>query len=341
MMKKLNIITALILLFASALFGGEKKVLVEVLTNSHCPLCPPAHSAIDSYLQSANSDKIEYIYYHMSFPYPSDQLYQHNTPDATAKNNFYGPHSSTPKAYFDGTLVSNSYSNWGTSLDGLVAGESSFDISLSGNFTENDFTISAGVTLTGNISSSDLIINYVVVENVNYSGNNGISNHKNVMRKIVNPEGDPIELNLNEAKMFSTTIAKNGEWNTGKLKIIVFVQSKGSKEVFQSESISYSELNVTGIETENHISNSFKLNQNYPNPFNPTTTITYSVPKNGYVLLNVYDILGNEIQQLVNESKSAGSYSIKFDASNLANGVYYYQLRSGNFVQTRKMIFMK
>jgi Outer membrane protein Omp28/Secretion system C-terminal sorting domain len=343
-----NILTTIvsILLFTTLISAGERKVLVEVLTNSHCPLCPPAHSAIDSYLQSANGNKIEFIYYHMAFPYSSDQLYQHNTSDAAAKNSFYGPHSSTPKAYFNGTLVSNSYSNWGTSLNGLTAEESDIEISLSGNFTENDFTITADVSQTGDIGTSDLTINYVVVENLTYAGNNGINNHKNVMRKIVNPQGDQFAINLNETKSLSTTITKNENWETDNLKVIVFAQNKTNKQVLQSESISYSELILTGVEDKFIITDKFNLEQNYPNPFNPTTTISYSIPnvktlEASTVELIVYDVLGKEVITLVNKQQSSGTYQIVFDASKLSSGFYYYQLKAGNTIETKKMILLK
>lgn len=87
--------------------------------------------------------------------------------------------------------------------------------------------------------------------------------------------------------------------------------------------------------------NDFRLNQNHPNPFNPSTIINFEIPVQINVLLKVYDLLGNEITTLVNEEKPIGSYKIEFDASSLSNGVYFYRLQAGNFVQTRKMILMK
>ena len=98
----------------------------------------------------------------------------------------------------------------------------------------------------------------------------------------------------------------------------------------------------------------FSLEQNYPNPFNPSTKIKYTIPTSpssspfakgrnevGFVTLKVYDVLGKEIVTLVNEEKPSGHYEINFDASNLASGIYYYQLRAGEFVETKKMTLLK
>jgi len=85
----------------------------------------------------------------------------------------------------------------------------------------------------------------------------------------------------------------------------------------------------------------YRLEQNYPNPFNPTTNITYVLPKTENVSLKVYDVLGREVATLVNEVKPAGAYTVPFNASNLASGVYFYKLQAGSFVQTKKMMLVK
>ncbi len=86
---------------------------------------------------------------------------------------------------------------------------------------------------------------------------------------------------------------------------------------------------------------SFELFQNYPNPFNPTTAISYQVPNSGFVTLKVYDVLGREVRMLVNEEKTAGTYTANFSAGNLASGLYFYTLRAGNFNSTKKMLLVK
>ena len=96
----------------------------------------------------------------------------------------------------------------------------------------------------------------------------------------------------------------------------------------------------------------YYLHQNYPNPFNPITKIKYEIPLSppllkgeseagGFVNLKVYDVLGNEITTLVNEEKPAGIYEVEFDGVNLSNGVYFYQLTAGSFVETKKMVLLK
>ena len=89
------------------------------------------------------------------------------------------------------------------------------------------------------------------------------------------------------------------------------------------------------------IPDKFELAQNYPNPFNPKTTIQFSIPQRSRVILKVYDILGNELATLVNEEKNKGVYSVNFDASQLASGLYLYRIQAGSFVETKKMILIK
>ena len=98
-------------------------------------------------------------------------------------------------------------------------------------------------------------------------------------------------------------------------------------------------MNENGEEVA--IVNEYNLEQNFPNPFNPSTTIKFSVPTSDLVTLKVYDVLGNEVATLVNEQKAPGTYEVRFDAGNLATGIYIYTIKASNFTQTRKLILMK
>ena len=85
----------------------------------------------------------------------------------------------------------------------------------------------------------------------------------------------------------------------------------------------------------------FRVYDNYPNPFNPATTIQYDIPKNALVQVKVFDILGREVATLVNKKQAAGTYSINFDASNLANGIYIYKITADNYSSVKKMMLLK
>lgn len=91
----------------------------------------------------------------------------------------------------------------------------------------------------------------------------------------------------------------------------------------------------------NGIPSEYKLYQNYPNPFNPATTINYDLPAGGFVRLVVYDILGKEIDVLVNEKQNTGKYKVIWDASNYPSGMYFYKLMTDNYSETKKMVFVK
>jgi hypothetical protein len=342
-MRKIKILSISLIFFSAAVFGSPRKVLVEMLTNSHCTVCPPAHATLSQYNQTnPNSEKLNYIFYHVSFPYPADPLYQHNTADPTARNSFYGNSSSTPVTFIDGTVQDRTYNQYAGRLDARLAIDSPYEIILSGTKNEGSFKIKADVTQTAEVSQSDLSIFFVVTEDVDYQGNNGVSPQPNVMRKIVPASsGEPYSSSINETKNIEKTIQLNGEWIPEKIKVVVFIQSSGTKEIFQSETIEYNSLSVTSIKNENKLPKSFSLAQNFPNPFNPSTVIEYSIPKEEFVSIKVYNILGKEITTLVNEKKSAGNYEIRFDAGSLPNGVYLYKLIAGNFVETRKMILIK
>ena len=100
-------------------------------------------------------------------------------------------------------------------------------------------------------------------------------------------------------------------------------------------------VNIVSVEEDNQLPVVFSMEQNYPNPFNPNTKIKYSIPDLSFVTLRIYDVLGNEITTLVNEEKPVGSYEVEFDATSLSSGVYFYRMKAGSLVETKKMVLMK
>jgi hypothetical protein len=123
-------------------------------------------------------------------------------------------------------------------------------------------------------------------------------------------------------------------------RYVKFSVTPGSEWTFDDE---YEVRNgsSTGVNTEPVIPKEYSISQNYPNPFNPSTVINFQITQRGHVSLKVFNILGKEIAALVNEEKPAGSYSVNFNASSIPSGVYFYQIKSGSYSATKKMILMK
>jgi len=141
----------------------------------------------------------------------------------------------------------------------------------------------------------------------------------------------------------------------GRLSSIFFINDTMGWAVGDSGKILFTENGgVTSVEEDVISPFNFYLSQNYPNPFNPVTKIKFTIPtppissplvkgrtKEGFVTLKVYDILGREIATLVNEEKPAGEYEVEFNAANPPSGIYFYQLKAGEFSETKKMILLK
>ena len=109
------------------------------------------------------------------------------------------------------------------------------------------------------------------------------------------------------------------------------------KQIDFDGSFEYSNI----VEVEVMITKDYSLSQNYPNPFNPATLISFSIPNDEFVSLRIYDVLGREFAQIINERRSAGTYQIEFNGAALNSGVYYYTLTAGSYTETKKMMIIK
>ncbi len=141
-----------------------------------------------------------------------------------------------------------------------------------------------------------------------------------------------------------------GNGNSNSTKSYSFTDDFSVTPTIQSDKISYKLKQIDNegqftyssiIEVDLGIPQEFSLSQNYPNPFNPSTTIKYSIPVSNVVSLKVFDVLGKEITTLVNGYKNAGNYEVNFDGSKLSSGTYFYQLKVGQFSETKKLLLLK
>jgi hypothetical protein len=128
-------------------------------------------------------------------------------------------------------------------------------------------------------------------------------------------------------------VLPSSEINLSAIGLSIFILPGNMKEIIPAL--------VTKIKEEDLLISDFNLYQNYPNPFNPNTNISWQSPIGSWQTLKVYDVLGNEVATLVNEYKPAGNYEVEFDASRLTSGVYLYQMKTGSFIESRKMVLVK
>jgi hypothetical protein len=154
-----------------------------------------------------------------------------------------------------------------------------------------------------------------------------------------NDKGQCISLdNTGNVYFAGTTASVNFPFTQGAYDTIY---NSGSNDCFVAKFDSTLSAIATSFEEKKQQPNEFALYNNFPNPFNPATTISFQIPSSSKVTLKIYDLLGSEILILLDEEIQAGNYSLGFDASDLAGGIYYYKLKAGSFSDTKKMILLK
>jgi len=163
----------------------------------------------------------------------------------------------------------------------------------------------------------------------------------------LNNRGFEVERSVNDQNNFVTIGFVDGKGNSTEINYYSFndnPQLSGVNQIYYrlkqvdlDGTFSYSDV----VSVSYDVPAEFVLNQNYPNPFNPSTTISYFVPKESFVSIKIYDFLGREVTTLVSEMKSIGSYELRFDASNIPSGTYFYTMTADGYASTKKMILIK
>ena len=164
-----------------------------------------------------------------------------------------------------------------------------------------------------------IIVNGVLLDSIYLNQNEGSGSWKNIGRYFLSADTQILIRVIDSGESTAGPVIRADAF-----KVALFQETTSTNERFLSNA-----------------PNSFQLFQNYPNPFNPSTNFKFSIPKESKVILKVYDMLGREIETLVNEEKSIGTYELTWNAINLPSGVYFYRLKAGNYISTKKMIFMK
>jgi hypothetical protein len=168
------------------------------------------------------------------------------------------------------------------------------------------------------------------------SNTNGTAGEVSLPAAVINPILDAQGMVQNETRAFAWTVWVTDTKDT--VQVSTYANATGYTPIFRT--VNLKKLTPTSIE-DNNLPKEFSLSQNYPNPFNPSTVINFSLPQDAQVKLTVYDMLGREVAVMVNELRSAGTYSISVDGRSMASGIYVYRLEAGNRTFTRKMTLIK
>lgn len=250
-----------------------------------------------------------------------------------------GSHTTTDDGTHPGTSLppgaapwSNPMNSTDTTFSYVIAVEGVYDYVCTFHYPTMVGTITATVlpvelvSFSGSLSGSEIILNWQTATEKNNQGFEVQRKNGYTWDKVGFVEGH------------GTTLEKN--YYSFKDNIGDLTQKDFTYRLRQID-FSGSFIYTSEITINNSVPAEFQLSQNYPNPFNPSTQINYSLPQSSDVLLKVYNVLGQEITTLVNGKQAAGKYDVKFDASRLSSGIYYYTISAGSFNETKKMILMK
>jgi len=174
-----------------------------------------------------------------------------------------------------------------------------------------------------------------VVVMINMSGGTGVDR----TYMWIDPDPNGAEPDTNTAIVKRTSNMPSGFDN-----IAVEFGGDGAnvRLIFDEITVASSFANLTAVWREgNNIPFKYSLSQNYPNPFNPVTKIRFDIPESGIINIKVYNLIGQEVAEVLNEYKNAGTYTVDFNAINLSSGVYFYKITSDKYTETRKMVLMK
>ncbi len=350
-MKRILTLVFVVSIMIAALPGivlsqATKKVLIEDFTSSTCGPCaslnPSLHAWIDGY-----RDNLAVVSFHMNWPSPgTDPMYLANPTENTARRTYYGVNA-IPEIVMEGVKT----------YIGTISGMTTWYNYYIGQTTPVAITVAdtrhgadsiytnVQVTNLSTLPSGNYTIKVFVIERSIYIASdpgltNGEHTFPDVFRKaLTNINGDPISGNSGTYN-FQYRFQRPAAWVDSMIYTLALVQNDNDKSTMNAKSSNFDYL--TGITPySNQVPRSFALYQNYPNPFNPTTNIKFDLPKSGNVSLKLYDMLGNEVQTLVDGNQQAGVYNITVNGANLASGVYFYTLKTDSYVETKKMALIK
>jgi thiol-disulfide isomerase/thioredoxin len=358
-------ILSFFILFVTISFNPSKaftqdtnNILIEYVTATWCGNCPCAHVVLEN-LEN-NHENVSIIGYHGG----GNDPWASNSAGIRALFGFFGQPTGVVGRQ-SGIINSSSWNSEFLTQKTQTPGVR-VEIDRTYNNSSRVLNATANVTALSNLTGS-YNINFVLTEgNIMYPqnfysncGTPGYQNdyiHHHVCKAMIN--GDEGQNIYSNGANVGDTVSKSISYTipsafvADNCTLVVFIYKVGGtfgSNNHVQQSVQVEVESSTGVGNNGTTAADYNLSQNYPNPFNPSTSIHFSIPKDGIVSLKIYDVLGNEVSTYYDGFLKAGNYNAEFNGSNLSSGVYFYTLTAGDpesslgqvFVGTKKMILMK
>jgi len=307
--------------------------------------CLTADLVLDQ-LAEDHPDYFAAVRYHGWWPAQNDPFYVFNPSENGSRIAYYGING-VPHVQLDGIFDAGiAPSLWWSYIQNMQNQESPLEITLGGEFDQDSRQGRLDITIvaTGALMFADLKTRIALVESgIHFDAPNGVEIHDQVMRDMIpHPYGLNLSIFQGDTVFQAQDFSCPSPLVISECELIVWVQSHAGHDVLQTARIRLDQLEPTGVAQDDFsIPDVFGLTQNYPNPFNALTRISFKIPETMPVNLTLYDLLGRQVQVLVDRKMQAGTHQILFDGSWLPSGLYFYRLQAGSRIATKKLTLLK
>lgn len=349
-MKKLLTLFILTFFLTTISESQTRRVLFEEWTNASCGPCAASNPALKAWLLT-KGDQVITIVYRTNFP-GFDPMFNFNPSQLNERRSYYPGVNAVPWLKGDGNHNPDIWPFTNANFD--AAFNSRINVPALVDITIADQRIAGGdsnkATVTVQVYSDLPAGNYKLRVYANERlityqappGSNGETVFQYVFRRGY-PDMTGVSIpTVAGTYVYEYTYYIDPVWQNDQIYTSAFVQND-AHPLYDILNANMNLNFVTNInpQTSNEVPERFTLEQNFPNPFNPTTTIKFSLPKNELVTLKVYNTLGQVVATLVNEQLQAGVYDFSFDAKGLTSGVYFYELKAGDFSDVKRLMLVK
>ena len=332
--------------FSNIFVGTSRKVVFHEFTSSTCSYCAQNNPSIDAFV-SAREDSIVAIKYHMNWPTPgNDPMYLANPAQNNQRRAYYSVNA-IPALFIEGFSAAYPFTvpeNLSKPYYKRMELGSPYDITVTDARIAGD-TIQS--TIVVNVLGQLPVGNYrmrveAVERKIEYAsppGSNGEKTFYDVFRKAYDTTYGAAAPTSPGTYTYTYKYKRESAWVDSMIYTAVFIQNDANKEVMGAGKGHFNPVGIQNISTEVPVK--FDLSQNYPNPFNPTTNIKFAIAKATFAKIAVYDITGKLVKEFNYSNLTPGYYKLDIDMSALSSGVYFYQLKTNSFIDTKRMVLVK